>query len=376
MTIGRRPGGWFEDVYMLNPVTPIVLIFQRAIYAKLDNPDVPVGPAGPRRSCRTGRWARTSAYLGYSFAFGVVVLAIAICGVRSQRSELRRGALAMAAGDRDPRRLEAVPALPRALLVAEGAGDPLRADPVRGLLAARRHRLRRRGGHDRRHPRPQRLGQVDAAEVRRRHPAAERGRDRHPRPARRAARARRRLPPRADRAREHLHERVDPRAVEDATSTGSSTRSSRSPSSRSSSTCRCGTTRRACTCGSGSRSRSTSIPTSCSSTRCSSVGDEAFQRKCLERVAQFQREGRTILFVTHARRPRAPDLRPGDRARPRRAWSPTRRRAKRCARSARRCCIGLADPRSSRTSRRSRRRPRTPAMTHGEHDGRRARPAA
>ncbi len=31
-----------------------------------------------------------------------------------------------------------------------------------------------------------------------------------------------------------------------------------------------------------------------------SVGDEAFQRKCLERVARFQREGRTILFVTHA----------------------------------------------------------------------------
>jgi len=30
------------------------------------------------------------------------------------------------------------------------------------------------------------------------------------------------------------------------------------------------------------------------------VGDEAFQRKCLERVARFQREGRTILFVTHA----------------------------------------------------------------------------
>jgi ABC-2 type transport system ATP-binding protein len=31
-----------------------------------------------------------------------------------------------------------------------------------------------------------------------------------------------------------------------------------------------------------------------------SVGDEAFQRKCLERVKKFQREGRTILFVTHA----------------------------------------------------------------------------
>jgi ABC-2 type transport system ATP-binding protein len=30
------------------------------------------------------------------------------------------------------------------------------------------------------------------------------------------------------------------------------------------------------------------------------VGDEAFQRKCLDRVRQLQREGRTIVFVTHA----------------------------------------------------------------------------
>ncbi|HWD56570.1 MAG TPA: ABC transporter ATP-binding protein [Acidimicrobiales bacterium] len=33
------------------------------------------------------------------------------------------------------------------------------------------------------------------------------------------------------------------------------------------------------------------------------VGDERFQRKCIDRVTQFQREGRTILLVTHA-----PDL--------------------------------------------------------------------
>jgi len=31
-----------------------------------------------------------------------------------------------------------------------------------------------------------------------------------------------------------------------------------------------------------------------------SVGDEAFQRKCIERVKKFQDEGRTILFVTHS----------------------------------------------------------------------------
>ncbi|HWW54288.1 MAG TPA: ABC transporter ATP-binding protein, partial [Acidimicrobiales bacterium] len=30
------------------------------------------------------------------------------------------------------------------------------------------------------------------------------------------------------------------------------------------------------------------------------VGDEDFQRKCLDKVSQFQREGRTIVVVTHA----------------------------------------------------------------------------
>jgi ABC-2 type transport system ATP-binding protein len=30
------------------------------------------------------------------------------------------------------------------------------------------------------------------------------------------------------------------------------------------------------------------------------VGDERFQRKCIDRVTQFQREGRTILLVTHS----------------------------------------------------------------------------
>ena len=89
------------------------------------------------------------------------------------RGELRRGALAMAAA------IEVRDVSKRFRLYHEHYSslkervDPLRADPVRGLLGARRHRLRRRGGHDRRHPRPQRLGQVDAAQVRRRHPAAD-----------------------------------------------------------------------------------------------------------------------------------------------------------------------------------------------------------
>ena len=47
------------------------------------------------------------------------------------------------------------------------------------------------------------------------------------------------------------------------------------------------------------------------------VGDEPFQAKCLSRIKQFQDEGRTIVFVTHDAAHGAPDLRPGDRARPR-----------------------------------------------------------
>jgi ABC-2 type transport system permease protein len=80
MTIGRR-GGWFAKAYLLNPVTPIVLIFQRAIYAKLDNPKVIVTAAtGPKANQILPHWPMTGylLYLGYSFAFGIVMLAIAI----------------------------------------------------------------------------------------------------------------------------------------------------------------------------------------------------------------------------------------------------------------------------------------------------------
>ena len=47
------------------------------------------------------------------------------------------------------------------------------------------------------------------------------------------------------------------------------------------------------------------------------VGDERFQRKCIDRVNQFQKEGRTILLVTHSPDDGARHLRPGRRAQPR-----------------------------------------------------------
>jgi ABC-2 type transport system permease protein len=77
MTIDRRPGGWFKYAYLLNPVTPIVLIYQRTIYAKLDNSRVPVGSSG-REILPHWHMSLYLGYLGYSFAVGLVILAIAI----------------------------------------------------------------------------------------------------------------------------------------------------------------------------------------------------------------------------------------------------------------------------------------------------------
>ena len=71
MTIGKR-SSWFTKVYMTNPITPIVLIFQRAIYGRVDNPK-PYTRILPHWSLPT-----YLGYLGYSFAFGIVLLAVAV----------------------------------------------------------------------------------------------------------------------------------------------------------------------------------------------------------------------------------------------------------------------------------------------------------
>ena len=77
MTIDRRPGGWFKHVYLLNPITPIVLVFQRAIYNKLDNSRIAAGSPGHQI---LPHWHMIVylEYLGYAFVFGGVVLALAI----------------------------------------------------------------------------------------------------------------------------------------------------------------------------------------------------------------------------------------------------------------------------------------------------------
>ena len=64
----------FARVWMANPVTPVVLIFQRAIYAKFENVHTtPPTPLLPHWS-----FGMYVAYLGWSFAFGLMVLVLAV----------------------------------------------------------------------------------------------------------------------------------------------------------------------------------------------------------------------------------------------------------------------------------------------------------
>ena len=93
----------------------------------------------------------------------------------------------------------------------QGGRAPPRPQHVRGVLGPQGHQPEGRPGRDDRHPRPQRLGQVDPAQVHRRHPQAHAPARSGSGAHRLAARARRRLPPGPHRPRERLHQRVDPR---------------------------------------------------------------------------------------------------------------------------------------------------------------------
>jgi ABC-2 type transport system permease protein len=80
-TIGRRDS-IFAKLYMLNPVTPIVLIFQRSLYNRLINPKLtPTNtPANPKADQILPHWHLIGylGYLGYAFLFGIVMLGLAI----------------------------------------------------------------------------------------------------------------------------------------------------------------------------------------------------------------------------------------------------------------------------------------------------------
>jgi ABC-2 type transport system permease protein len=64
-TIGHRDN-WATKVYMANPVVPIVLVFQRAIYAKMSANVLP-----------NWSWGAYAGYLGMSFGFALIMFTLA-----------------------------------------------------------------------------------------------------------------------------------------------------------------------------------------------------------------------------------------------------------------------------------------------------------
>jgi ABC-2 type transport system permease protein len=85
MTIGGR-GGFGTRLYQANPVTPVVLTFQRALYAKIDTgSSEPAGGSGALRNVTNvvqilpdWSWARYLLYLGYTATVGIALLALGI----------------------------------------------------------------------------------------------------------------------------------------------------------------------------------------------------------------------------------------------------------------------------------------------------------
>ena len=158
-----------------NPLVVIVLSFQRFIYgnvAPLDNPN-------PARELRGSVVLHRAGHRA-----GRLHAALPPCDadLRQGRGQLRRGAMSALQTAIDVQtRLEAVSPLQGEVHLLEGADPARRARALRGLLGAQGRRVR---GPDRRDPRDtraERLGQVDAAQVHRRHPAAHFGPDRRTR---------------------------------------------------------------------------------------------------------------------------------------------------------------------------------------------------
>ena len=68
------PAAGSSTSWLANPVTPIVLIFQRAIYAKLDNSEDPGGSARSPDPSALAVWDVPRCTSAYSFVVGLIVL--------------------------------------------------------------------------------------------------------------------------------------------------------------------------------------------------------------------------------------------------------------------------------------------------------------
>ena len=79
-TVAKSHNSVLVKVWMSNPVTPIILAFQRSIYARLDSVQTDKHTGVRTVTPLLPHWPYWGfiAYLGYSVAFGLVILVIAI----------------------------------------------------------------------------------------------------------------------------------------------------------------------------------------------------------------------------------------------------------------------------------------------------------
>ena len=241
---------------LLSPMSPFVVAYHEALLLSRSGPSAD-GLADGRRptpSARSSSALCAGAVRSKIGSRSALVTPVIEAQELSKRFLLRHNAIGRAEGP-----------LPRLFAPVAPAAD-------RGVLGAEERLARDRARAKRWPGRPQRIGQEHVPQADRRHPPA----DQRPicwsptaTPDRVDDRARRRVSSGADRPRERLPQRGDPRAVAARTIEPSTTQSSTTRGSSTSSTCRSRTTRRACTCGWASPSRRTSIPTSCCSTRSS-----------------------------------------------------------------------------------------------------------
>ena len=296
---------WLQYVYLVNPITPIVMTFQRAIYGRTQYSWLQPGSRQGDEAVHLPRPPHLgAAYLRrpprHRAGGQCRPLPLGPGRLRPARGQLRRGALTGGRHrHRGPGHLQAVPPLQREAHVAQGTGDPRRQDAIHPVLGPARRDRRHQPGRDLRDPRPQRVRQVDPAQVRGRHPQAHLRRDPGPGQSGRHAGARRRIPA---------------RSVRVATTSSSTARCS---------VCPARTIEKRFDdivafaeledfidnqvkfYSSGMYVRlgfavAVNVePDVLLVDEVLAVGDAAFQRKCLDHVKKFQREGRTIVVVSH-----------------------------------------------------------------------------
>ena len=261
-----------------------------------------VAPLLPRREPRSGT-LRNLAAVG--IVSSVVLLDLRHQDLRPPRRQLRRGSSSRgrpgASRSKDVSKVFHLDSARGHLHEGALRPPPRAADRARSSGPCGTSSIERGRGPDPGAARPQRLGQVDVAQAHRRDPQA----DRRHGPGPRAA------SPRSS----SWGPASTPSSPAGRTSTstapilGMSKAATATPLRRDRRVRRAGAVHRpagqallvrACTFGSGSPWPSTSTPDVLLVDEVLAVGDENFQRKCLDRVQRFQRQGRTIIVVSHA----------------------------------------------------------------------------